>query len=91
MTGPGLSRRAVLRCPQDGRRVTCPSSSLLDGLGWVRRVKARPAYACRFASLDTTAAAKGQQLRGGRERYKNPQASARPCKRICKTGRGETG
>jgi hypothetical protein len=33
VTGPGLSRRSVLRCPQDGRRVTCPSSSLLDGLG----------------------------------------------------------
>ena len=35
-------------------------------------------------SLDTTAAAKGWQLRGGRERCRNPQSSARPCKRICK-------
>ena len=61
-----------------------PSSSLLDGLGRVRRVKAKPADASRFASLDTTAAAKGWQLRGGRERYRNPQASARPSKRICK-------
>ena len=53
-------------------------------LGRVRRVKAKPADAGRFASLDTKAAAKGGQLRGGRERCRNPQASTRPCKRICK-------
>jgi hypothetical protein len=64
VTGPGPPRRAVLRCSLDGRRVTCPSPSLLDGLGRVRRVK-------------------GRQLRGGWERYWNPQASAGPCKWIC--------
>ena len=39
-----------------------PSSSLLDGLGRVRRVKAKPANAGRFANLDTAATAKGGQL-----------------------------
>ena len=42
------------------------SSSLLDDLGRVRRVKAKLADASRFASLDTAATAKGGQLRGGR-------------------------
>lgn len=41
-----------------------PSCSLLDGLGRVRRVKAKPADTGRFARLDTTATAKGGQLRG---------------------------
>jgi hypothetical protein len=44
-----------------------PSSSLLDGLGRDRRVKAKPLRG-RFASLDTAVTAKGRQLRGGRER-----------------------
>jgi hypothetical protein len=42
-----------------------PSSSLLDDLGRVRRVKAKPLRG-RVASLDTAAPAKGGQLRGGR-------------------------
>ena len=45
-----------------------PSFSLFDGLGRVRRVKAKPADADRFASLDTDDTAKGGQLRGGRGR-----------------------
>lgn len=36
-----------------------PASSLLHGLGCGRRVKAKPADAGRFASLDTAATAKG--------------------------------
>jgi hypothetical protein len=47
-------------------KLVIPSSSPLDGLGRVRRVKAKPADADRFASLDTAATAKGRQLRGGR-------------------------
>ena len=63
-----------------------PFSSLLDGLGHGCRVKAKPADAGRFASLDTAAMAKGGQLRGGRGRSRSlvsphpPRSVARsPC------------
>ena len=55
-----------------------PSSSLLDDLGRVRRVKAKPAGAGRFASLDTAATAKGGQLRGGRGEQGTKHSERRP-------------
>jgi hypothetical protein len=77
-------RRAHLRWAKSGGRVhdhctqMIPSSSLLDDLGRVRRVKAKPADAGRFASLDTAATAKGRQLRGGRGRSRARSGRNRP-------------
>jgi hypothetical protein len=48
------------RIPTPARLVS--PSSLLDGLGRGRRVKAKPADAGRLASLDTAATAKGRKL-----------------------------
>src|ERR1039457_3845069 len=63
---PG-GRQLLGRCRRFASRWSTPSS-LSDDLGRVRRVKAKPADAGRFASLDTAATATGRQLRGGRGR-----------------------
>ena len=66
------SSRTTRKSPTICKQVV-PSSSLLDDLGRVRRVKAKPARAGCFASLDTAATAKGGQLRGGRGRNASVQ------------------
>ena len=81
MRGTTSAAAATIRAVGAGQR-----QGSCDHAGGLRsRVRApdRP-VSSRFASLDTSATAKGWQLRGGRERCRNPQASARPCKRICK-------
>ena len=84
------SRATALSAPVGVRRVCRPiewpgwaqlllrPSSLLHGLGCGRRVKANPADAGRFASLDTVATAKGGQLRGGRRRSRTGASQGRP-------------
>lgn len=58
-------------------KLVIPSSSLLDDLGRVHRVKAKPLRG-RFASLDTAATAKDWQLRGRGAVQEPRQANLRP-------------
>lgn len=56
-------------------KLVSPSSPLLDDLGRVRRVQAKPAYVGRFARLDKAACGQGRVARGGR-RGKGTRRSA---------------
>ncbi len=74
MSPPATSRP----CGTDLQAGMFRPSSLRHDLGRVLRVKARPLRG-RFASLDTSATAKGWQLRGGRGRARKQQVSVWFC------------